>query len=65
MAFPPYRLPPTVEPKIEANELYGKPMFLFAGGAAQFGGRVLELIEIDPDQEFTVVVSLVRKTTGK
>lgn len=42
---------PTFNPKIEANVLYGKPTPL------AFPCE-LELIEIDPDQDFTVVCSL-------
>lgn len=54
MAFPPYTRPqscpaaPTFETKIEANRLYGKPMIL----------REVELVEIDPDQDYTCVPGL-------
>lgn len=54
MAFPPYKLPqscpvaPTFDPKIEANRLYGKSLIL----------RELELIKIDPDQDYTCVPGL-------
>lgn len=60
MAFPPYKLPksmplaPTFDPNIEANALYGKPIIC----------RDLELIEIDPDQDYTAISSPKLKRRG-
>lgn len=51
MAFPPYRLPEPVrafDPKLVVNRLYGRPIIF----------RELELITIDPDQDYTAAPSL-------